>query len=76
MLNKCFLWVFMVGWIGLQAQDVHFSQYYYNYHNLSPALIGHFDGDHRLTVNYRNQWLSVPVPYMTVSLLYDTRFFL
>jgi len=73
MLKKCFLWVFMIGWIGIQAQDVHFSQFYYNYHNLSPALIGHFDGDHRLTVNYRNQWLSVPVPYMTVSFLYDTK---
>jgi len=57
----------------LVGQDVHFSQFYYNYHNLSPAMTGQFDGDHRITANYRNQWLSVPVPYMTASLYYDTK---
>ncbi|MBK9272592.1 MAG: PorP/SprF family type IX secretion system membrane protein [Saprospiraceae bacterium] len=57
----------------LLGQDIHFSQFNYNYHNLSPALTGQFDGDHRVTANYRNQWLSVPVPYMTASLWYDTK---
>lgn len=62
-----------LGLLPLRGQDIHFSQYYYNYHNLNPSLTGQFDGDHRVTMNYRNQWLTVPVPYMSVSLFYDTK---
>lgn len=53
------------------TQDLHYSQFYYNYHNFSPSSIGNFQGDDRLTLNYRNQWLSIPVPYNTFSFLYD-----
>ncbi len=58
---------------SLISQDLHYSQFYYSYHNLSPALIGDMDGNDRITANYRNQWLSIPVPYNTFSVLYDAR---
>ncbi len=73
MCYRYFILLFLLWSYRLVGQDVHFSQYNYNYHNLSPALTGLFDGDHRITANYRNQWLSVPVPYMTFSIFYDTR---
>lgn len=57
--------------VMMQAQDLHYSQYYYNYHNFSPSLAGDFGGNDRITLNYRNQWLSLPVPYNTFSVFYD-----
>lgn len=69
---KRFTFFIAIGiWANLSAQDLHFSQFYYNTLNLSPALSGQFDGNHRVTLNVRNQWLAVPVPYTTFSFLYD-----
>ncbi len=42
----------------LQAQDVHFSQYYTFAQALNPALTGNFDGSYRVALIYRNQWSS------------------
>ncbi len=60
----------------LYSQDLHFSQFLYNHQSANPALVSFYDGDHRFGANYRHQWLSVPVPYLTVSLLYDTKILL
>lgn len=49
------------------AQDVHFSNWNMSPLNLNPANTGMFDGDGRLIFNYRNQWKSVAVPYITFS---------
>ncbi|MDQ3142900.1 MAG: PorP/SprF family type IX secretion system membrane protein [Bacteroidota bacterium] len=65
--------VILLSLSGINAQDVHFSQFDHHHQSVNPALSGYFDGDHRLTMNYRNQWLSVPVPYMTVGLYFDSR---
>lgn len=43
--------------------------------NLNPALTGVFKGDNRAVANYRNQWSSVPVPYMTFSGAYDQKIY-
>ena len=43
--------------------------------NLNPALTGVFPQDIRFSGIYRKQWQSVPVPYMTFSGAYDTKFF-
>ena len=59
-----------------QAQDIHFSQFYNAPLNLNPALTGIFPGDQRISGNYRNQWFSVPVPYLTFSGAYDQKFYL
>lgn len=51
----------------VQAQDLHFSQFYNAPLNINPALTGVFQEDMRFMANYRSQWSSVPVPFMTVG---------
>ncbi len=57
------------------AQDIHFSQYYNTPLNINPALTGVFLGDMRFVGNYRSQWQSVPVPYLTFSGSFDMKYF-
>lgn len=52
---------------ALQAQDLHYSQFYLNPTHMSPALTGIFRGDLRAAGSYRSQWKSVPVSYQTFS---------
>ncbi len=59
----------------LQGQDIHFAQYYNSTLNLNPALTGVFSGDYRLTGNYRSQWESVPVSYLTFSGAFEQKFY-
>ncbi len=59
----------------LPAQDIHFSQFGNAPINLSPGLNGVFGGDLRFVGNYRNQWRSVPVPYLTFSGTLDNKFY-
>lgn len=59
---------------SVEAQEIHFSQFRNAPLQLSPALAGVFDGDHRFGVNYRSQWHDVPVDYRTVNGNWDTRF--
>lgn len=47
---------FLVGFLGLNAQDFHFSQFYASPLTLNPALTGNFNGFYRITGIYRNQW--------------------
>ena len=63
-----YLWL-LAFWVvsGLQAQDIHFSQFAYSPSNLNPALTGVFRGNTRLVANVRNQWRAVPVDYLTFS---------
>jgi type IX secretion system PorP/SprF family membrane protein len=49
------------------AQDIHYTNFGWSPLNVSPALTGSFKGDARFGVNYRAQWVSVPVSYSTVS---------
>lgn len=56
----------------VQAQGIHFSQYYNAPMLLSPANTGLMpDNDYRIGANYRNQWASIPVPYKTFSAYAD-----
>ena len=43
----------------VQAQDIHFSQFYMSPLNLNPALTGVMNCNTRFVANYRNQWASV-----------------
>lgn len=55
-----------------QGQGLHFSQFYNAPLLLNPANTGlHTDGDMRVGINYRSQWLTVPVPYSTSSAFAD-----
>ncbi len=55
----------------LQAQDIHFSQYNQAPLALNPALTGLNACDWRATLNYRNQWASVTIPYVTYAASLD-----
>jgi len=57
---------------SLQAQDVHFTQYFTSPLTLNPALTGLTRCDLRLAANFRSQWGSVsPNPYITGTVSYD-----
>lgn len=63
--------------IGYQvsAQDIHWSQFANAPLFLNPALTGIFKGDQRFMANYRSQWNTVPVSYLTFSGAYDMNFY-
>jgi type IX secretion system PorP/SprF family membrane protein len=65
-MNSNFLIVFFYLLIigsAMNAQDLHFSQYYRTPLLLNPANTGGNDKDIRLMVIGRNQWETVPVSY-------------
>ena len=64
------------GLFSVQAQDVHFSQFYLSPLTTNPANTGNFEGDWRVAANHRNQWRSLGRPYTTTSLSYDQNVFL
>jgi type IX secretion system PorP/SprF family membrane protein len=49
------------------AQDPHFSQFFSSPLTLNPAFTGKFDGQFRFAANYRDQWVSIPNAYKTMS---------
>ena len=61
--------------VAVQAQDIHFSQFYMSPLNLNPALTGVMNCNQRLVANYRNQWSSVlkQNAYNTYSASYDQK---
>jgi len=73
--NKYYPLVFalLFSWV-LQAQDIHYSQFYNAPLNLNPAMTGVFGGDVRLMGNYRQQW-SPWVNYLTFSGAVDKKFY-
>lgn len=69
-----FLLFFMLKGSMVNAQDIHFSQVGNSPLNISPALTAVFSGDIRFIGNYKSQWQSVPVNYMTFSGAYEMKF--
>ncbi|HMQ08657.1 MAG TPA: PorP/SprF family type IX secretion system membrane protein [Saprospiraceae bacterium] len=59
--------------VNLASQDLHYSQFYNSPINVNPASTGIFNGDQRYMVSFRDQWRSVPVPWLTFSGSYDQR---
>lgn len=55
-LCSCLLAIIM---INLEAQDIHFSQYFMSPLTLNPALTASFNGTYRVAGNYRNQWWKI-----------------
>jgi len=55
------------------AQDIHFSQSQNVIAYQSPAITGLFEGDQRYSGIVRQQWQSVPVPYLTMAANYEQR---
>ncbi len=61
--------------VFVQAQDLHFSQFFNSPLSTNPANTGFIpDGDYRLGVNFRDQWSSImSVPYKTMSAFGDVQ---
>lgn len=57
-----------------KSQDMHFSQYYEAPLLLNPALTGYFDGNHRIALNYKNQWKNIGAAYNSYDIAYDISF--
>jgi type IX secretion system PorP/SprF family membrane protein len=56
----------------VQAQDLHFTQYFASPLTLNPALTGLTPCDLRVSANYRSQWASVSNnPYTSASISFD-----
>jgi type IX secretion system PorP/SprF family membrane protein len=67
--------IFFALFLQINAQDLHYSQFYNSPQNINPALTGVFNGDHRYMVSLRDQWRFVPVPWFTLSGAYDRKFY-
>ncbi len=59
----------------LIGQDIHYSQFNHTPLNINPALTGIFNGDLRFAGNFRDQWRSVPVPFTTFTVAFDTKLY-
>jgi type IX secretion system PorP/SprF family membrane protein len=72
----CILFQVMCG-LTLEAQDLHFSQWFNEPLLTNPANTGFIpDADYRLGANYRNQWSTVmSEPYRTMSIWGDAQVF-
>lgn len=70
----------LLGTFTVNAQDIHFSQFYSSPLTLNPAMTGNFNGFYRITGIYRNQYpglsnnkpvFSTPSVSVDLSLLRD-----
>lgn len=63
--------------IGLTAtaQDIHFSQFNLAPQQLNPATAGAFNGNHRVHMNFKDQWATIDNAYQTYALGYDAGLF-
>ena len=55
------------GFVSVQSQDLHFSQFFEAPLLRNPALAGIFTGDYRIQGVYRDQWNSFTNAYKTAS---------
>lgn len=68
-----FVFIFICNVQALFAQDLHWSQGLRQPMWLNPAQIGTMPEDGRFSAAYRQQWQSVPVPFLSVMAAYDSR---
>lgn len=75
-MNKTFtlLLFFLFTAFSIEAQDIHFSQFFYSPQTLNPAEIGNFDAQYRLNANQKTQWREVSRPYTSFAFMGDGRF--
>lgn len=65
-----------VGLMAQAQQDIHFSQFYSSPLNINPGMTGVIrGGDFRAIAQYRNQWSSITVPYVTMAASADVKVF-
>jgi type IX secretion system PorP/SprF family membrane protein len=64
--------IFILLRLSVNAQDIHFSQFYMAPLQLNPALAG-AQHDAQFLLNYKDQWQSIGSPYKTAAFSYDMR---
>lgn len=65
----------LVSALAMQAQDVHFTQFYASPLLLNPSLTGGFDGQLRASTIVRDQWRgAIETPFVTTTAALDFRF--
>ena len=69
----CYIILYCVT-TNLNAQDIHFSQFFASPLNINPANTGNFDGSHRFIFNNKNQWQSFADAYRTFAGSIDANF--
>ena len=75
-LLRTFFFLLLLNNLRTEAQqDINFSQFYELPLLRNPALAGIFNGNVRFTAAYRNQWESITVPYRTMALGTEIKFF-
>ncbi|HVN58607.1 MAG TPA: PorP/SprF family type IX secretion system membrane protein [Bacteroidales bacterium] len=67
---KYIFFLSLVFTVDVVGQDPTFSQFYANPLYLSPSFAGATE-EYRLTMNYRNQWPSIPGVFHTYSIGFD-----
>ena len=67
---KYLLFLALIFTVDAYGQDPAFSQFYANPLYLSPSFAGATE-EYRLSINYRNQWPSVPGVFHTYSIGFD-----
>lgn len=73
--NVFFICLFILSFVSINAQDIHFTQFYMSPLNLNPAMTGVSNCTSRIIANYRNQWAPIlkSNAYNTYSLSYDQK---
>lgn len=74
MIKRVLTYLLCVCSLHVVAQDIHFSNFYSNTLNITPADAGFFNGRHRFCIAYRDQYRTVAQPYQTFSASYDRKF--
>lgn len=74
-INRTILFFFLFTIKIVNAQDLHFSQFFNAPLTVNPANTGFIpDADYRIGAHYRNQWSSIlSAPYKTVSIFGDAQ---
>ena len=72
MLGRRIIYLILLGTFYLECsgQDPTFSQFYANSLYLAPSFTGATE-EYRFSVNYRNQWPSIPGVFNTYSISFD-----
>lgn len=68
--TKYLIFLFLLAPLLVKGQDPHFSQFYANQLYLAPSFAGATE-EYRATLNWRNQWPSIPGVFTTYSFSFD-----
>jgi type IX secretion system PorP/SprF family membrane protein len=75
LISKIGVLLIVLSSVAMNAQDIHFTQFYMSPLNLNPAMTGVMNCKTRMVLNYRNQWAAVLAAnaYNTYSVSYDQK---